>query len=288
MTAKRLGRGINALIRETPDETVAFDTTPHLSTKLISPNPYQPRQEFDQSSLKELAESIKEKGIIQPITVRSKGKRYELVAGERRFRAAKLAGLKKLPAHIVEIESDSELMEMAIIENLHRHDLNPIEEAMAYSKLSKEFGLRQEEIAQKVGKNRASIANYMRLLRLSRPLQEDIISGRITMGHAMALLSLSTEREIEILRRQILRDNLNVRQTEKLAKQKIKTSSKLKSKKKIREKDHFLEILETELARSLGTKVKVVSNKKGGTVMISFYSTDDLERIRDMLVSKII
>lgn len=286
MNRKALGKGLDALIPHFElgvPKSAGKDN--YLLIDEIVPNRNQPRKYFDDEKMKELVESIREQGIIQPIVVQKNRTGYEIIVGERRWRAAKKAGLKKIPALVKELD-DGESLEMAIIENIHRHDLNPIEEAMAYSKLATEFGLKQEEIAQRVGKKRASIANFMRLLKLSRSLQEDIVSGRITMGHAMALLSLASEKEIEALRKQIIKEGLNVRQTENIAKRKTVDSHISKRTKHSAEKDRFLEILETKLARSLGTKVKIVAQKNGGTVTISYYSEEDLERICDVLVSK--
>ena len=285
MAAKRLGRGINALIRETPDETVAFDTTPHLSTKLISPNPYQPRQEFDQSSLKELAESIKEKGIIQPITVRSKGKRYELVAGERRFRAAKLAGLKKIPAHIVEIESDSEMMEMALIENIQRENLNVVEEAEAYNQLNEKYKLSHTSIAKAVGKSRANISNTLRLLKLPTTVLDSLRKNQISAGHARALLGVKDETRLLALWKRIVERAESVRTVEELVVQiSGDKASTRKRKKKIKlKKSADLKKLEDDLIGIFGTKVSISPKVKGGTIEISYFSDDDLERILDLL-----
>ena len=166
MATKRLGRGINALIRETTDESAQTNPIFHVSLKLVSPNPHQPRQKFDEKSLKELAESIREKGIIQPITVRTRDKGYELIAGERRLRAAKLAGLTEVPVHVLEIEDDVEMMEMALIENIQRENLNVVEEAEAYAMLNNNYKLSHTAIAKAVGKSRASISNTLRLLKL--------------------------------------------------------------------------------------------------------------------------
>lgn len=277
---------MNALI---PDFELGVPETENRGTHLlideIVPNRNQPRKYFDDEKLNQLVESIREKGIIQPIVVQRIASGHEIIVGERRWRAAKKAGLKKIPVVITEA-SDAESLEIAIIENIHREDLNPIEEALAYSKLAKEFGMKQEQIAKRVGKNRASVANYMRLLKLSRSMQEDLIKGSLTMGHARALLALQSEKEIEKLRCRILKEKLNVRQTELLVK-KFSKQDKPEPKKKVAQKDLFLKNLEIELGRKLETKVEIMASKKGGKLLISYYSDEDLERIREKLISKI-
>lgn len=285
MHRKALGKGLDALI---PDFELGVPETgeqgAYVLINEIVANRNQPRTSFDDRKMKELVESIREQGIIQPVVVQKAKTGYELIVGERRWRAAKKAGLKKIPAVIREA-GDLQSLEMAIIENIHRQDLNPIEEARAYSKLAEDFGLKQEEIAQRVGKNRASVANYLRLLKLSRPLQEDLISGKISMGHARALLALSSNREIDALRRRIVKEGLSVRQTESMIKE-HPPHKKENAGKKPPTKNQFLKILETELARALATRVKIVPDGKGGAVKIAYYSDEDLERLRGILVPK--
>lgn len=249
----------------------------------IAPNENQPRKLIDDDQLDALAESIKEKGIIQPIVVQTTASGYQIVVGERRWRAAKKAGLKKIPAIVREI-GDKESLEIAIIENIHRQDLNPIEEATAYSRLAEDFGLKQEEIAKRVGKNRASIANYMRLLKLSRPLQEDIVAGRLTMGHARALLALSSAKAAESVRQKILHDGLNVRQTEALVRKAVE-QGETQPEKRPGKKDIFIRNIEMEAERKFGSKVQILPGKKGGKVIISYYSDEDLERILGLIAS---
>lgn len=251
----------------------------------IVANRNQPRTCFDGRKMEELVESIREQGIIQPVVVQRAETGYELIVGERRWRAAKQAGLKKIPALIREA-GDVQSLEMAIIENIHRQDLNPIEEAKAYSRLAEEFGLKQEEIAQRVGKNRASVANYLRLLKLSRPLQEDLIAGKITMGHARALLALPSEKEIDALRQRIVKEGLSVRQTESMIKKYSPRGEPERAGKKPPTKNQFLKIMETELARVLGTQVKIVPDASGGTVKIAYYSDEDLERLCEIFMPK--
>lgn len=286
MNRKALGKGLNALI---PEFELGFSENEGghggflLLIDEIAPNENQPRKLIDDDKLDALAESIKEKGIIQPIVVQTTASGYQIVVGERRWRAAKKAGLKKIPAIVREI-GDKESLEIAIIENIHRQDLNPIEEATAYSRLAEDFGLKQEEIAKRVGKNRASIANYMRLLKLSRPLQEDIVAERLTMGHARALLALSSAKAAESVRQKILHDGLNVRQTEALVRKAVE-QGETQPEKRPGKKDIFIRNIEMEAERKFGSKVQILPGKKGGKVIISYYSDEDLERILGLIAS---
>ncbi len=284
---KGLGKGLDALIPDF-EMGVPENEVPGILEILlheIVPNRNQPRKYFDDLKLNELVESIKEKGVIQPIVVQKNRDKYEIVVGERRWRACKLAGLKKIPALVQEI-SDRESLEIGIIENIHRQDLNPIEEAQAYHRLASDFGLKQEQIAKRVGKNRASIANFIRLLKLPKRVQEDIIADRLSMGHARALLALSLEKEILSVRQKILKGNLNVRQTEAFVQARM-GAGKEKIRSRIASKSIFLKRIESELERQLGTKVEISSTKEGGRVVISYYSDDDLERLHNLLSSKL-
>ena len=285
MNRKALGKGINALIPNFGTETPTSVTTTGMVELLIeevSPGETQPRKDFNDLKLKELENSIRENGVIQPIVVQKKGGGYEIICGERRWRASRKAGLRKIPA-IIREASDTQSLQMALIENIHRQDLNPIEEAEAYKRLSQEFGLTQEVIAQQVGKNRATIANYLRLLKLSKGFQEDLITGRLTMGHARAMLALETEKEMEEVRRAVIKQNMNVRQLEFFIRSK-KNFAGSKPKEKSASKDIFIKDLEKEFQRRLGTKVEVHPSKKGGKLVVFYYSNDDLSRIRDMIV----
>lgn len=288
MNRKALGKGINALIPDfeigVPQSNGAGPGVGELLIDEISPNKLQPRKYFDDDQLEELVISIQENGVLQPVIVqKGKNNDYELIVGERRWRASKKAGLKKIPAIIREV-SDAESLEIAIIENIHRQDLNPIEEAEAYSRLANEFGLTQEKLARRVGKNRASIANILRLLKLPEGVKGEIIAGRLSMGHARALLGLESAKDMQALKREILKKDLNVRQTEGRVKQlKMPPLAPAPARKK----NVFLKNLETELERKLGTKVEIAPRKKGGKVVITYYSNDDLERIRGMIVKKI-
>jgi len=290
MNRKALGKGINALI---PDFEIGVPQSGGPGSGLgeiliddIVPNRLQPRKFFDDEKLQELVFSIQEKGVLQPVIVqKTKGNQYELIVGERRWRASKKAGLKKIPAIVREV-SDAESLEIAIIENIHRHDLNPIEEAEAYSQLANEFGLTQEKLAQKVGKNRTTITNTLRLLKLPNGVKEDMVAGRFSMGHARALLGLESAKDIESLRREILKKDMNVRQAEERVRQLKKTMSEsaMTPKKK---KDVFLKDLERTLERYFGTNVAIAPKQKGGKITITYYSDDDLERIRGLMMKKI-
>ncbi len=286
MNRKALGKGINALIPDFETEVPAPTATAGMVELLIdeiSPGDTQPRKDFNDEKLKELENSIRENGVIQPIVVQKQGDGYEIICGERRWRASQKAGLKKIPAVIREV-SNTQSLQMALIENIHRQDLNPIEEAQAYKRLSHEFGLTQEVIARQVGKNRATVANYLRLLKLSKAFQEDLITGQLTMGHARAMLSLATEQEMEEARREVLRQNMNVRQVESYVQSKNRPAgTKPKSNPVV--KDIFIKDLEKEFERRLGTKVEIIPGKKGGKLVVLYYSNDDLNRIHDMIVS---
>jgi len=287
MNRKALGKGLEALIpdfeRGVPDAKRPPGSVDLLIDEIV-PSRLQPRKNFDDQKLKDLERSIQENGVLQPIIVQNSIKGYELVVGERRWRASKKSGLKKIPAIIRDV-TDTESLEIALIENLQRQDLNPVEEADGYARLASEFGLTQEKIAKRMGKSRESVANIMRLLKLPRRVKEDIISGRLSMGHARALLGLNSEKDIEALRQKIFGQTLNVRQTEAQVKR-TKRQANEPMVKKFR-KDIFLRNLEVELERSLGTKVGIAPTKKGGKLTITYYSDDDLERIRAMLIQKI-
>lgn len=289
MNRKALGKGINALIPDfevgVPQTGGAAQGPAMILIDDIVPNRLQPRKFFDEEKLEELVFSIREKGVLQPVIVqKGKGNHYELIVGERRWRASKKAGLKKIPAVIREV-SDAESLEIAIIENIHRHDLNPIEEAEAYSQLANEFGLTQEKLAQKVGKNRTTITNTLRLLKLPGGVKEDMIAGRFSMGHARALLGLESAKDIETLRLEIQKKDMNVRQAEERVRQLKKSASdSVKAPKK--KKDIFLKNVETALERQMGTKVDIIPKQKGGKISITYYSDEDLERIRALIVKR--
>ena len=256
-------------------------STKDLLVDEISPNRMQPRSFFNDDKLEELVASIKEHGILQPVVVQKADSGYELIVGERRWRASKKLGLKKIPAVIRE-GSDEQSLEIAIIENIHRQDLNPIEEAEAYARLCKEFALTQEMVADKVGKSRTAVANTLRLLKLSGSIKADLVSGKISMGHARALLALENTKKMEVLRKEIVKQNLTVRQTENKV-NKLKIDSDKNSVHIGAQKDIFIKDLEKDLARRLGTKVEISPKKNGGKLVVIYYSDDDLERIQQLM-----
>ena len=286
MNRKALGKGINALI---PDFEMgvpeSHENGPAKNTELlideISPNRFQPRKYFDDDKLEELVTSIRDNGVLQPIVVQKVEAGYKLVVGERRWRASKKAGLKKIPAVIREV-TDAQALELAIIENIHRQDLNPIEEADAYARLADEFALTQEMIAKRVGKSRTAVANTLRLLKLSRNIKEDLISGKISMGHARALLGLDNAGQMEALRKEIFKQDLTVRQIESRV-SRLKQSVSKKPVSLVSKKNIFIKVLEKEFERRLGTKVDIKPAKKGGKLVVTYYSDDDLDRIKDLI-----
>ena len=283
MNRKALGKGIEALIPDFDEDlSKGEDSNGSLNLLIdeVFPNRLQPRKNFDDEKFNELERSIREHGVLQPIIVQKGVNGYELIVGERRWRASKKAGLKKIPAVIREV-TDLESLELALIENLTRQDLNPIAEADGYERLAKDFGLTQEKIAKRMGKSRESVANIMRLLKLPRQVQQDMISGRLTMGHGRALLGLKSEQEILFLRKKIVDQSLNVRATE-IQVNLLKHKSEEPKRSKKTNKDIFIRNLQTELERKLGTKVEIATNQKGGKVVIKYYSNDDLERIIKM------
>lgn len=285
MTRKALGKGVDALFGEAAPQSEA-DTAPAGVTELpleqIVPNTNQPRKDFDDEKLNDLVASIKESGVIQPIVVQRHGDGYQLICGERRWRASQKAGRKTIPVVIREV-NDTESLQIALIENIHRQDLNPIEEAEAYQRLISDYDLTQDQVAQRVGKNRATVANTLRLLKLSNPIKDDLAAGRLSMGHARALLGIDNDRDREEARRQIVRKNLNVRQLEHLA-QRLNKPAKSAPSNKSAQKDVFIKDLENQFQRRLGTKVSVEPRKKGGQVVIQYYDNDDLQRIHDMII----
>jgi ParB family chromosome partitioning protein len=286
MNRKALGKGINALIPDfemgVPGSTVeGMIQSRELLIDEISPNRFQPRKYFDDGKLEELVKSISENGILQPVVVQKSVNGYELVVGERRWRASKKAGLKKIPAVIREV-SDAQALELAIIENIHRQDLNPIEEAEAYARLADNFALTQEMIAKKVGKSRTAVANILRLLKLPRSIKEDMISGKLSMGHARALLGLEETRQAQALCKEIFKEDLTVRQTESRV-NKLKQPAPKKPAFPADKKNIFFKNLEKELERKLGTKVEISPKKKGGKLVVTYYSDDDLERIQNLI-----
>jgi ParB family transcriptional regulator, chromosome partitioning protein len=278
-----LGKGLGALIPELAAENQDLDAQLEVDINDIQTNPFQPRKEFSNEKLSELAESIKIHGIIQPLLVREYGDKYQLIAGERRLRAAKLVGLTEVPVVVREM-TDQAMMEVALVENLQREDLNPIEEADAYQRLINEFQLTQDDIAKKVGKSRPAIANTLRLLNLPSEIQTDLAQGTLTMGHARTLLSLKTPEEQKRIWTQIQIQGLSVRETEEFIRQ-LNTSPPVsrETKKPIVKpafgKDANVVEIEDELQQVFGTKVLIKPVGTGGKIEIDYYSGEDFERI---------
>ncbi|MEA2239650.1 MAG: ParB family transcriptional regulator, chromosome partitioning protein [Thermoanaerobaculia bacterium] len=285
---KVLGRGLGALIpqrQEQPAAPTEARATQGLAEILISqiqPNPYQPRKTFNEASIEDLARSVREHGIVQPLVVTRAGDKYKLIAGERRFRAAQKAGLTTVPALIKEMMQEGDALQIALIENIQREDLNPIEEALAYHQLHDEFQLTQEEISKRVGKERSTVANFLRLLKLPDPVKKLLASGQLSMGHARALLALESPKKQEQLADRVVRKNLNVRQTEGLASE----SSPKAAEKKEKEKDVFTRDAEDKLQRTLRTKVEIDRRRRGGVIHIRYGSEEELIRVVDELMGR--
>jgi len=278
---KALGRGLEALIPDLPDDQEGRQSVLQVPIDRISANPYQPRQSFDQARLDELARSILEKGVIQPVTVRRKNgqEEYELITGERRLRAARQTGYQTIPAIVMAVSSPEEMMELSLIENIQRDDLNPIHEARAYLRLQEECHLTQEEVATRVGKNRTTVANTLRLLKLPAEVQKCLLADEITMGHARALLGLENRTEQAELCKQVVKKGLSVRKVEELVKKRYEE----KRESTPARKPHDLAAAESIMQRILGTKVNINRRQHKGKIEIEFYSTDDLNRILELL-----
>ncbi len=277
MERKALGKGLSALIPEkTVEEAVHKEEIVYVQSEQIKPNPFQPREDFNQQSIEELAQSIKEKGVIQPLLVRRRGDNYELIAGERRLRAANSLGLKEIPI-IVRNVTDQDSLELALIENIQREDLNPIEEAHAYQHLLDKFNVTQEKISEVLGKARVTITNTLRLLKLPHEIQEEMKKGRISFAHGRALLEIEDANHQRRLAQDIIAKGLSVRELESL----IKTSRPKVFKRKIGagSREPIVAILEEQLQHALATKVRISKRKKRGHINIEFYSQEDLERI---------
>ncbi|MDA3970428.1 MAG: ParB/RepB/Spo0J family partition protein [Desulfobulbaceae bacterium] len=284
-----LGKGLGALMTDGADDFSAEGEYILCDINAIGPNPYQPRKEMDNAALQDLSASIRQKGILQPLVVvvdDDDMDRYVLIAGERRLRASKLAGLEEVPV-IVRNVSVQDRLELALIENIQRENLNVIEEAMAYAQLIGEFGLTQEEVAKQVGKKRSTVANTLRLLQLPEFAKDDVVNGRLSMGHARVLLSLKTEEEMQILRDTIIQKRLTVRQAEGLAKGVQKKVRATRSKEQgISIPLSYCKTLSNDIVRTFDTTAKIVQNGSRGKIEIEYYSLDDLERIHG-LMSKI-
>lgn len=283
MAKSGLGKGLGALISASPPlravELEGGERVQQISLVNIVPSPLQPRREFAREALEELIDSIRQRGIIQPLIVRQINHQFELIAGERRWRAAKEAGLSEAPA-IVRPATDLEVLELALIENLQRADLNPIEEAQAYARLANEFGMRQEDIAEKVGKSRASIANAMRLLDLDPQVQTWVVQDLLSVGHAKVLLGVKAHDEQRLLAEKILRQSSTVRTTERMvARQLGKHGGTRRLKRAAAENSAAIGDLENRLQQYFATHVSVQHGEKRGRIEIEYYGADDLERV---------
>ena len=273
-----LGRGLGALLSSTPEPGVAGATT-DLPIDSISPNPNQPRKAFDDKTLRDLAASLRQSGVLQPVVVRRLGPGYQLVVGERRWRAAKMAGLTRIPA-VVRESTDAECLELALVENLLREDLNPMEEAEAYQRLLAEFGWTQEELAHRVGRDRSSIANCLRLLKLPALIQADLRAGRLTMGHARALLSLTSPADQLKLREEILAHSWSVRTTE----EGVQAKRARPARRQLRRSPE-LAALEDALRSALATRVRLIGNERAGRIEIAYTSREELDRLAELITS---
>lgn len=292
--AKRggLGKGLDSLIPEkiiaTPVKEVVKENNEPLMVKIsqVEPNREQPRKTFEEETLQELAESIRQFGIIQPLIVQKKDKHYEIIAGERRWRAAKIAELKEVPV-IVKEYTEQEVMEISLIENIQRENLNPIEEALAYQKLLKEFNLKQEDVANRVSKSRTAITNTMRLLKLDERVQTMVIEEELSSGHARALLSIEDKETQNIMAQKIVSEQLSVRETEALVKAFLHPEEETQNEKPVKkkkEKDVIYQGVEDKLKAILGTKVSIQNKANNkGRIEIEYYSLEELERLIDLL-----
>jgi len=279
MTRKALGKGLSALLKDR--ESTAESDQREVDVDLLEPNRFQPRQVFSEAKLEELAQSIRTHGFIQPIVVRRAGERYQIIAGERRWRAAQRLGLSRVPVTIKSI-SDESLLEVSLIENIQRENLNPIEEAKAFHRLSQEFELTQEQVAQRTGKDRSTVTNFLRLLKLPKEVQQLVLEDRLSMGHARAILAIEGASEQRRLAEQTIKYAWSVRQVEKV----ITTLKSPVEPKKIRQVDPNVRAATETLERSLGTRVRIVEKGKKGRIEIEYYSQEDLQRLYERLVNQ--
>lgn len=286
MARQTLGRGLNALLGDESSTPATDAISPEIDIDLIDPNPEQPRTRFAEANLEELTQSIRTNGVVQPIVLRAIGERYQIVAGERRWRASQRAGLRRIPAVVKEV-SDEKLLELALVENIQRQELNPIEEAKAYRKLIDTLGLTQEVVAERVGKDRTIVTTSMRLLRLPGEIQRVIEEGGLSAGHGRALMMTDDPKTQRVIANSAIDLGWSVRETEKAVKRASAKSPQIIDNKGVRRViDANVKAAETKLMRTLNTNVKIVPGKKGtgGKIEIEYYGTDDLDRIFQMLV----
>lgn len=284
MAVKRLGKGLGALIPDIAlDDERQVERLKEVEISEVKPNPFQPRETFNPAALEELKQSIAENGVIQPITVRDVNSGYELIAGERRLRAARELGLARIPAFVLEVNTDEEMLELSLVENIQREELNPIDEANGYQTLISKCNLTQDEVAQKVGKDRSTITNSLRLLKLPSIIQESLIQGEITVGHGRALLALPNSSDQITLWKKAVKKKYSVRQIEKLVKQPTHPSKPKKAKR--RDVDPLIQESEDKLRSILGTQVRIQQKRKGagGKIEVEYYSDADLERILELM-----
>jgi ParB family transcriptional regulator, chromosome partitioning protein len=284
-----LGKGLSALIPDVPEPLDAPRSWLEIDIDLLEPNDYQPRGRMEDEGLDELAQSIRVNGIIQPIVARrTEGQRYQIIAGERRWRAAQRAGLHRVPVVIKDLGADEKRrrFEMALIENIQRENLNPIEEAQAYRRLVDEFGMTHEDVAAKVGKDRSSVANTLRLLKLPEEVQAEVAAGRLSMGHARAIVALSSDADQRRVARDVLARNLSVRETEAVVKKATLAGGAASARQDVRKKDVHTRAAEEQLRLLLGTAVEIKRRGKRGIVAIAFANEDELQRIYEYLTER--
>lgn len=284
-----LGKGLSALIPDAPEALATPRASLDIDIDLLEPNDYQPRGPIEDDRLQELAQSIKANGIIQPIVVRRlESGRYQIIAGERRWRAAQRAGLQRVPVVVKDLGADQKQrrLEMALIENIQRENLNPIEEALAYQRLVTEFGMKHDDVAAQVGKDRSSVANTLRLLRLPEEVRAEVASGRLSMGHARAIVSLATETEQRRVARDVLTRNLSVRETEAIVKKASAPERAQTVEGPSAKKDVHTRAAEDQLRLSLGTPVEIKRRGKGGVIEIAFTNEDELQRLYEYLTER--
>lgn len=283
MAVSRLGKGLRALIPDIPleEEQQRIESITDIEVEKISPNPFQPREEFDEVALEELKQSIAEKGIIQPITVRRFNSGYQLIAGERRLRAVISLGLQSIPAYVLDVKNDEDLLELSLIENIQREDLNPIDIARGYQKLLNDCNLTQEQVAKKVGKDRSTVTNFLRLLKLPHEIQTSLKKKEIDMGHARTLIAIDDSMLQQQIWKKLVTDKLSVRKVENLVRRAKKEMAVKESAEP--QKPFYLLDAENKLQEKFGTKVRINMSKKGGKIEVEFYSEEELDRILEIM-----